>query len=185
MSPNKGSPRRPGSATVGGNGKRARSAPSGSDGRAAPRDTAYRAGLAALAGTYAAGVGTAAWVAGRRGLPDRIGAADLALIGIATHKLSRRLTKDRVTEPFREPFAERKSTQGPGEVEEEVTVTGAKRAVGELITCPFCIGQWVATGFTFGLVFAPRATRLAASIFGAAAIADFLQFAYASAEQSS
>jgi hypothetical protein len=28
--------------------------------------------------------------------------------------------------------------------------------MGELLTCPFCLGQWVATGLIFGLVLAPR-----------------------------
>jgi hypothetical protein len=39
--------------------------------------------------------------AGGRGLPERIGAADLALIGVATHKCARMLTKDPVTSPLR------------------------------------------------------------------------------------
>jgi hypothetical protein len=46
-----------------------------------------------------------------------------------------------------------------------------------LLVCPFCVGQWVATGFVFGLVLRPRATRLAASVFAALTAADFLQFA--------
>lgn len=37
-----------------------------------------------------------------------------------------------------------------------------RRAVGQLLTCPYCIGQWVAGGFTLGLVAAPRPTLLAA-----------------------
>ncbi len=38
---------------------------------------------------------------------------------------------------------------------------GIRHAVGELITCPFCTAQWVATAYAAGLVFAPHATRLA------------------------
>jgi hypothetical protein len=51
--------------------------------------------------------------------------------------------------------------------------------VGELITCPFCLAQWVATAFTAGLVFAPRATRLVAGTFSTVAISDALQNVYA------
>jgi Protein of unknown function (DUF1360) len=51
------------------------------------------------------------------------------------------------------------------------------------VTCPFCLSQWVATGFMFGLALAPQATRMAASVFASLALADFLQFGYAWAEQ--
>lgn len=43
--------------------------------------------------------------------------------------------------------------------------------------------MWVATGFTVGLVFAPRATRLIAGTFAVLAGADLLQLAYARAQQ--
>jgi hypothetical protein len=33
--------------------------------------------------------------------------------------------------------------------------------VGELMSRPFCMAQWVATGYAIGMVFAPGATRLA------------------------
>ena len=55
---------------------------------------------------------------------------------------------------------------------------GVKHAVGELITCPFCLAQWVGTGFVLGYVTAPRATRLAALTMTTVAGADALQFVY-------
>jgi hypothetical protein len=65
-----------------------------------------------------------------------------------------------------------------------VRLTGTRlKTVGELISCPFCVGMWVSTGFTAGFIFAPRATRLAATTLAALAGSDFLQFAYAYAEQ--
>jgi hypothetical protein len=57
--------------------------------------------------------------------------------------------------------------------------------MGELLTCPFCLDMWVATGFVIGLVFAPRFTRLVAGTFSALTGADFLQLAYAMAQQAS
>jgi hypothetical protein len=143
-----------------------------------------RGGFAALVGVYAAGVTGASVFAKRRGLPDHVSPWDLVLIGVATHKLSRRLTKDSVTSPLRAPFAEFREPAGSGEINEDVKGRGLKKAIGELVTCPFCIGQWVATALVFGLVFAPRATRLVASVFASAAIADFLQLGYARAEQA-
>jgi hypothetical protein len=58
-----------------------------------------------------------------------------------------------------------------------------RQAVGELLARPFCVGRWAATGFAFGLVLQPRATRLVASVFCTLAAADFLQLAFAAAER--
>ena len=138
-------------------------------------------GYVATMGTYAASVvalvGMGA-LAGRR-LPERVAPYDVALLGVATHKLSRLVTKDTVTAPLRAPFTEFAGPQGQGELHEEVRGHGARHAVGELLTCPFCLAQWVATGFVAGLVFAPRATRLVASTFTAVAVSDALQNIYA------
>lgn len=113
----------------------------------------------------------------RRKLPSP-GLDEIALYGVATHKLSRLLTKERVTAPLRAPFAELEDKGGPAEVEERPRGSGARRAVGELVTCPYCLDQWVAGGFAVASIFAPRATRLTASVFATVAIADFLQIGY-------
>lgn len=119
--------------------------------------TSY-AGVIAVYATAVTGLGA---LLRRRQQPlPRITLADVALMGVATHKLSRRLTKDPVTGPLRAPFARLKGTSGPAELNEQVRGRGVRRALGELVTCPFCLSQWVATGFAFGLVLAPQATRL-------------------------
>lgn len=59
-----------------------------------------------------------------------------------------------------------------------------RHSLGELLTCPFCLDMWVATGFAIGLVFAPRYTRLVAGVFSALTGADFLQLGYAIAQQA-
>jgi hypothetical protein len=120
----------------------------------------------------------------RRRLPDRVAPLDLAMVTVATHKLSRRLAKDAVTSPIRAPFTRATGVSGPAELAEEVQGGGIRRAVGELLTCPFCLDQWVATGFVCGLTVAPRATRLVAATFTAVAGADFLQLAYAASQQA-
>lgn len=126
----------------------------------------------------------AALVTGRR-LPARWRVQDLLLLTLGTHKLSRTLTKDAVTSPLRAPFTHYKGTGGPAEVQEEVRKQSQLRhSLGELLTCPFCLDMWVATGLAIGLVFAPRFTRLIAGVFSALAGADFLQLAYATAQQS-
>jgi hypothetical protein len=56
--------------------------------------------------------------------------------------------------------------------------------VGELLTCPMCLGQWVATALTLGLALAPRPTRLAMGTFAGIAGADFLQHLYVLLQQA-
>lgn len=130
-------------------------------------------------GTLAAGLAGAVKVSGRP-LPERPAAADVALIAVATHKLSRLLAKDAVTSPLRAPFTRYAEPAGAAELNEEVRDQGSslRHGIGELVTCPFCLALWVATGLTGGLVLAPRLTRLAATALTATAASDFLQMAY-------
>ena len=118
-----------------------------------------------------------------RGFPERIGAGELLLAGVATHKLSRILAKDRVTAPLRAPFTEFQEEGGPGEVEETPRGRGIRRAIGELLVCPFCLAQWVATGLLAGFAVVPRVTRFVCSIFAAVTISDFLQILYKGSEE--
>lgn len=142
----------------------------------------YVAAMAVFAAFVAGAAGLAA-ATGRR-LPPGVGPWDVLLLALATHKVSRTASKDAVTSPLRAPFTRYTDTGGPGEVMEEVRSHGGLRhAIGELITCPFCLDVWVATGFTLGLVFAPRVTRLVAAGFGAITGADFLHLLYAKAQE--
>ena len=118
----------------------------------------------------------AARLAGRSLPTPTVG--DIALFGVATHKLSRLLAKDKVTAALRAPFTEYEEDGGPSEVEERPRGRGARRAIGELVTCPYCLDQWVAAGFTVGSIAAPRASRLTAGVFATVAVADALQIAY-------
>jgi hypothetical protein len=132
---------------------------------------------------YSGLVAVGALVARRRGVRPEVNLGDIALVGVATHKISRLLARDPVTSPLRAPFTEFKGTSGPAELKEEVRGTGVQKAIGELVTCPFCLGQWVATALGFGLLFAPRATRALCSMFAARAVSDFLQLGYGIAEK--
>ena len=116
-------------------------------------------------------------------LPERVDPKDLVLFALATQKLSRVITKDKVTTAFRAPFTEVEGKGGAGELEERPKGHGLRRAVGELLTCPFCLGTWIASGFIYGYIFAPRITRTLASIFAVSGVADFLQQAYIKAQE--
>ncbi len=137
------------------------------------------ASYATLMGTYTAAFASLLLVAqssGRR-LPERIASRDLVLLGVATYKLSRLISSDRVTSPLRAPFTEYVEPAGASEVKETVRGTGIQRAIGDLLTCPYCLGPWVGMALTFGLVLKPRTTRLIGGILAAATISDGLNHA--------
>lgn len=158
------------------NGLTAGYAPAGED-----RPLAAYAGLTASFG-LALGAAVAALRVSRRELPERPRAGDLVLAGIATHKVSRLLAKDRVTSFVRAPFTRYQEPAGHGELEEQPRGTGIRLALGELLVCPYCLAQWVAATFAVGLVAAPRGTRFVAGIYVAETLSDVLQLAYRSAE---
>ncbi len=137
------------------------------------------ASYAGLMGVYNAAFASLLVVAhstGRR-LPPRIAYGDLVLLGVATYKLSRLISSDRVTSPLRAPFTEYVEPAGASEVKEKVRGTGLQRAIGDLLTCPYCLGPWVGMALAFGMVLKPRTTRLLGGILAAATISDTLNHA--------
>jgi hypothetical protein len=146
----------------------------------APEQEQPLGGYAVLTATFAGAVTLfAGWLrrSGRE-LPESIAPGDLALITVATHKASRMITKDRVTSAVRAPFTELEGRGGPAEVEEHARGRGLRRAVGELLICPYCLSMWIAAAFAAGLIVAPRATRWVASTFAVQFGSDVLQVTY-------
>ena len=117
-----------------------------------------------------------------RDLPERVSAGDVVLLGTASHKLSRLISKDKITSFARAPFTRYQEPGGASELEESPRGRGIQRAIGELVACPYCLGLWTSAGFHVGLLYAPRLTRLLASTLTALTISDFLQIAYKAAE---
>jgi hypothetical protein len=115
--------------------------------------------------------------------PERLDAGDTVLLAVATHKASRMLAKDTIASPLRAPFTKYEESAGEAELNESVRGHGAQHAVGELISCPFCLAVWVGTGLAAGMVFVPRGTRLVCTILTAVAGSDFLQLAYDGSKQ--
>jgi hypothetical protein len=141
---------------------------------------------AAAVGAFSAAFGALAVNAARTGrLPERVAPSDVVALGIATHKLSRLISRSTVTSFLRAPFTRFEGRGGISELNESPRGGAIRRAVGELLGCPMCVDQWVAAGFVTGLVYAPRMTRIVAAMFGAVAMADFLQLAYASVQKRS
>jgi hypothetical protein len=142
-------------------------------------------GYLAAMGAYLTVTGSLALAARltRRQIPAGLGIADVLLSAVATHKLSRLIAKDPVTSPLRAPFTRYQGQSGPAELKEQVRGTGARKTVGELLTCPFCMDMWVATCLVAGFVFLPRATQLATETLAVLAGADLLQFGYSLVEE--
>jgi hypothetical protein len=137
----------------------------------------YLAIAAAYAATTAGGV-----VLVRRSDPKFRGAIpprDVLFISVATFQLARVITKKPITSFLRAPFTKYEGVSGPAELDESVRGRGVRHALGELLTCPFCMAHWIVTAFGFGYVVAPEVTRLVAAMFTAEAAADFLQFGHA------
>ena len=91
-----------------------------------------------------------------------IGAKDLALLGLAAYRTGRVVAFDAVTEPLRAPITEGR---------------GIRRALGELVSCPTCVGTWIATGSVYGLRVAPRPTRTFLALMAASGVTELLDYA--------
>jgi hypothetical protein len=125
---------------------------------------------AALVGVFGTALG-GFLVLARNRLPERVGFGDVARLGLASYKIGRLVAKDEVTTWMRAPVTRDEDAQEP---ERE----GMARALGELVTCPYCIGLWVSAGLTGALALRPRETRLVTTVFEAQAVADFLNAAF-------
>ncbi len=138
-------------------------------------------GYAALTGTFVVSALLASGVVRAKGrpLPDAIALGDVMLLGTATHKIARLITRDKVLTFLRAPFVDYKGPAGPAEVEEEARSDGPLRmAIGQLVTCPFCMSQWVAAALVSAFALNPRATRMVATVFTTLAVSDSLQHGY-------
>jgi hypothetical protein len=135
-------------------------------------------GYATIMAVYLAVFGSVLGAGRRQGLPLRITPADVVLFGVATHKIGRIVTKDWVTSPLRAPFTRYTGSTGGGEVSERSRGAGLRRAVGDLLTCPWCIAPWVAGGLYSTFLLDRRAARLVGSLFASVAVSDVLQHAY-------
>jgi len=135
-------------------------------------------GYAALMTTYGAGLIGLLLLQRKTRWPGLKG-RELLLTGFATHEITTILTRDFVTSFLRAPFTLRESNDGAGEVTDRARGTGLTRALGELLTCPFCTAPWVATALSAIWVASPRAARLVCGIFAASMVSDVTRHAYA------
>jgi len=124
---------------------------------------------AAIAGVFLGGIATVAAVARRAPAGT---ALDLVALSAATFKTSRTLSRERVASFVRQPFVEGEAETGE---DERPAGEGLRRALGELVTCPRCVGAWSAAALASSQMLAPRFGRLLTWSLGAAGANDFLQ----------
>lgn len=113
-----------------------------------------------------------------RPLPERVTTGEILLFGVATHKVSGTIAKEAAMSPLRASFTELEEAESPTNVQKRPRGTGFQRFIGELLTCRFCLGQWVAAFLAYGLVLFPAATRFAAAVFAILTVSDHLPQAY-------
>jgi hypothetical protein len=127
---------------------------------------------ATIAGVFFGGLATVAALS-RRSPPGT--PLELAALAAATFKASRALTRERVGSFVRQPFVEGEADTGE---DERPAGTGIQRAIGELVTCPRCLGTWSAAALASTQMLTPRFGRLVTWTLGASAANDFMQAAF-------
>jgi hypothetical protein len=103
-------------------------------------------------------------------------ALDLLVLGAATFKVARTITRDEVASFIREPFVEDEARDGK---EHAVETGDLRQAIGELVTCSRCIGTWAAAGLSTMQILAPRFGRVLTWTLAAAGVNDWLQAGFA------
>lgn len=133
-----------------------------------------RATKLTLAGLYLGGLGALSVLLQRRDEQVRVEPFDLVLLGLATYRTGRLVAYERVAAPLREPVTTT-VPDGSGAGETVVaTGDGWRWALGELVSCPVCIGTWAAAGLVAGLHLAPRPTRVYLAVMSATGVAQLL-----------
>jgi hypothetical protein len=101
---------------------------------------------------------------------------DLSVLGLATFKAARTISRDEVTSFLRDPFVEGEAHEGD---EEPIESGDVRQAIGELVTCSRCIGTWVAAGLATTQILAPRFGRILTWTLAAGGVNDWLQAGFA------
>ena len=137
-----------------------------------PAPPPYQA-YATIAGAFFGGLAAVASLS-RRSPPST--ALELAVLSAASFKVSRTLSRERVGSFMRQPFVEGDADRGD---DERPAGTGLRRAIGELVTCPRCLGTWSAAALVSTEMISPRFGRLLTWSLAASAANDFLQAGFA------
>jgi hypothetical protein len=127
---------------------------------------------AALSAGYGALTGALLVAARARG-SDPVRPGELPVMGLATFALAKLIAKEKVDAWVREPFLEERV--GDDGVQRRPKGRRLRYAVGELLSCPRCVGSWSALGLVGLRVLRPREAQVVLPVFALAAANDWLQ----------
>jgi hypothetical protein len=129
-------------------------------------------GYGLIGGAFGAGVVGVTALDRSLGRPrERSSVLDLAILGVATFKAARIVSRERVGSVVRAPFVEGE----PASPDAGPTGDGLRRAIGELVTCTRCVGTWAALALVGARSVAPRAGGLLIMTLAIGGANDFLQ----------
>ena len=97
---------------------------------------------------------------------ERVSALDVAMLGLATLRISKAISEDEITQVVRKPLAVE------SDVERQAQGQGLRYALGKLILCPTCTGTWVAAFLAYALHLFPRQTRPFLAVMSASGISQ-------------
>jgi hypothetical protein len=109
-----------------------------------------------------------------RGEDVQIQPFDLLLLGLSTYRAGHLIAYERVAEPMRAALTD--TVPDDSGVGETVVASGkgVRYALGELVSCPTCVGTCAAAGLVYGLHLAPRPTRVFLAVMSTTGAAELL-----------
>ena len=110
-------------------------------------------------------------------LPTSIGPFELVLLGLAAARLTDIISTDQIMEWLRRPFVKMETTEIAGHEVQTRTGRGRglKKVLGDLLSCPWCVGVWVAAGLTYAYLLLPAVIWVFILIMAIAEIGSLLQ----------
>lgn len=98
---------------------------------------------------------------------------DVAIITLASFRMTRLFVNDAITKFIREQFLDAEQGRG-GKITLVKPKTGPRRTLSDLFSCPWCFGLWSGTTVTFFYLLSPM-VFFPTLAFAVAGIASFIQ----------
>src|SRR3954453_2676229 len=127
---------------------------------------------AAISATYGALLATLVLAARDRG--EDLRAGEFVPLGVAPFALTKVLSREKVETWMRRPFVDEDAPEGRRPKGRRL-----RYAVGELLSCPRCLGAWSALGLTALRISRPRESGVVTTALPTSAVNDFLFSAFA------
>lgn len=110
-------------------------------------------------------------------VPHTIGVLDLVLLGLAAARLSDVISTDEIMQWLRKPFVQMTQEEVAGR---EVSTRegrgwGWRKVIGNLLSCPWCVGVWVAAGLVYAHFLIPGPVWLFVLVLAVAEVGSVLQ----------